>query len=272
MIQEKSVYQLIRLISSAALVSTILLACASSPTGRPQLKLLPESQMNEMGETAFQQIKQETPITDSAETQQYVECVADHLLAELPNPGEWEIQVFENEAVNAFALPGGKIGVNTGLLNVAANQHQLAAVVGHEIAHVQANHSNARVSANYATTASLAAVQVALGVSGHSGEKGKVLGLLGLGAQYGVLMPYNRSQESEADVLGLELMAKAGFDPNESVSLWQNMAGLSDNRPPEFLSTHPSPESRIEKLSKEIPEVLPQYKQARQAGRTPDCQ
>jgi len=253
------------------LVGLILPACSSSPTGRPQLTLLPESQMNEMGETAFQQIQQQTPVTDSVKTRQYVQCVADQLLAELPDADEWEIRVFKDDSVNAFALPGGKIGVNTGLLNVAANQHQLAAVVGHEIAHVLANHSNARVSANYATAAGLAAVQVALGATGQSDEKGQLLGLLGLGAQYGVLLPYNRGQESEADVLGLELMAKAGFDPHQSVELWQNMAAASDNRQPEFLSTHPSPASRIEKLNKTIPDVLPQFRQARQAGKMPDC-
>jgi len=265
------VNSLLKIVMLMSLLGSVLLACSSSPTGRPQLTLLPESQMNEMGESAFQQIKQQTPTTESVKTQQYVQCVADQLLAELPDAGDWEIQVFKDESVNAFALPGGKIGVNTGLLNVAANQHQLAAVVGHEIAHVLAHHSNARVSANYATTAGLAAVQVALGASGQSDEKGQLLGLLGLGAQYGVLLPYNRGQESEADVLGLELMAKAGFDPYQSVELWQNMAAASDNRQPEFLSTHPSPQSRIDKLNKTIPTVLPQFRQARQAGKKPEC-
>jgi predicted Zn-dependent protease len=248
-----------------------LLACASSPTGHTQLKLLPESQMTEMGKTAFNQIKQETPVTDSVAAQNYVQCVAEHLLAELTGQGEWEIQVFEDEAVNAFALPGGKIGVYTGLLKVAENQHQLAAVIGHEIAHVQADHSNARVSANYATSASLQAVQIALGLSGYSDDKGQLLGLLGLGAQYGLLMPYNRSQETEADILGLDLMAKAGFDPRQSINLWQNMAAKAGSQQPEFLSTHPSPRSRIEKLSEEIPEVLPLFNDAQQAGKIPKC-
>lgn len=159
---------LLKAVSLITLLGIVLMACSSSPTGRPQLTLLPESQMTEMGKTAFQQIKQQTPTTESVKTQQYVQCVADQLLAELPDAGDWEIQVFKDESVNAFALPGGNTGVNTGLLNVAANQHQLAAVAGHEIAHVLANHSNARVSASYATTAGLAAVQVALGASGEA--------------------------------------------------------------------------------------------------------
>jgi predicted Zn-dependent protease len=179
------------------------------------------------------------------------------------------VTVFQDKSANAFALPGGKIGVYTGLLDVAKNQHQLAAVIGHEIAHVQANHSNARLSTSYATQAGLSLVQVLAGAAGP--EKQQLMGLLGVGAQVGVLLPYGRSQESEADVLGIEYMARAGFDPRESVALWQNMSRAGGQQPPEFLSTHPAHGTRIEQLNAHMSKALALYKQAQARGRTPDC-
>jgi predicted Zn-dependent protease len=179
------------------------------------------------------------------------------------------VTVFQDKAANAFALPGGKIGVNTGLLEVATNPHQLATVIGHEIAHVQAHHGNARMSASYATQAGLTLAQVLAGAS--SPEKQQLIGLLGAGAQVGVLLPYGRSQESEADRLGLEYMARAGFDPQESVNLWRNMSETSGSQPPEFLSTHPAHGTRIQQLEAQMPTALNLYRQAQAQGKTPNC-
>lgn len=250
-------------------VTAGLAACATSPLGTPQLKLFPDSQMAEMGASAFQQLKEETPESGDSGTNGYVSCVADAITSEL-NPGrEWEVVVFEDEAVNAFALPGGKIGVYTGLLEVAETQDQLAAVIGHEVAHVLAEHGNARMSAALATQAGLTAAQIYAASSG--GGQQQILGLLGLGAQVGVLLPYGRSQETEADLLGLDLMARAGFDPRQSVDLWRNMAEAGGGQPPEFLSTHPSHETRMENLSGRMPRALKLYQQARAQGNAPDC-
>ena len=182
----------------------------------------------------------------------------------------WEITVFQDQSANAFALPGGKIGVHTGLLDVAANPDQLAAVIGHEIAHVQADHGNARMSAAYATQTGLALAQMIAGAA--SQEKQQLLSLLGLGAQVGVLLPYGRSQESEADRLGLEYMARAGFDPRESVNLWRNMAQAGGSKTPEFLSTHPSHGTRIENLQADMAGAVNLYEKARAQGKTPTCQ
>ena len=201
-----------------AFVSTLLLSCATSPTGQPQLQLFPEGQMAEMGQTAYQELKQQTPVSDDPGVKRYVQCVAQNLTGVIERDTAWEVTVFDDKAANAFALPGGKIGVYTGLLDITENQHQLAAVIGHEIAHVQANHSNARISNAYATQAGLTLVQLLTGATGA--EKQQLMGLLGLGAQVGVLLPYGRSQESEADTLGLNYMARAGFDPRESIALW----------------------------------------------------
>jgi predicted Zn-dependent protease len=250
-------------------VTAALAACATSPLGHRQLQLFPDSQMAEMGATAFQQIKQKTPETDDPQVSAYVNCVANAITSVLPGDREWEVQVFDDEAINAFALPGGKIGVYTGLLEVAENQDQLAAVIGHEVAHVLAEHGNARMSAAMATQVGLTAAQIFAATQGA--EQQQIFGLLGLGAQVGILLPYGRSQETESDLLGLDLMARAGFDPRESVDLWRNMAEAGGEQPPEFLSTHPAHDTRIENLTDRMSRALKIYQQAQAQGRTPSC-
>ncbi len=255
-----------------AVVVAAAVSCASSPTGRNQLILFPESDMAQMGAASFQDIKNNTPVSSDAGTNSYVNCVADYIIRALPGekPEDWEVRVFDDPAANAFALPGRKIGVYTGLLDVAENQDQLATVMGHEVGHVLAKHSNERVSTNFVTQSGLQLAQVAVGA--NTPMKNELFGLLGVGAQYGVLLPFSRAQEAEADVVGLDLMARAGFDPRESVKLWQNMQAASGGEaPPEFMSTHPSSERRIRELQARVPEHMQISMQARSAGRTPDC-
>ena len=261
----------------AAVLILCVAACATSPLGRDQLILFPDDEIAQMGVTAYQELKDSTPVTRNREVNGYVECVAGELIRALDsnNEGaeEWEVSVFADDQVNAFALPGGKIGVYQGLLSVAENQDQLATVVGHEIAHVLSRHSNERISTQYATSTGL---ELAGAVAGQATPlKQTLFGLLGVGAQVGILLPFSRSQESEADLVGLELMAKAGFDPRQSVNLWRNMiaegGGEGSDTPPEFLSTHPSGESRIRALEETMPKVLPLVEQARAGGRRPDC-
>jgi len=249
----------------AALV--LLSGCATSPTGRTQLALMPASQMNDMGLQAFTNIKKKTPIERGRTTNSYVQCVAQAIIREVG--GNWEVVVFKDEDANAFALPGGKIGVNTGLLKVAENQDQLATVIGHEVMHVLSNHANERVSQTFAVEQGLGLISAA--ASPQTGTGKTLMGLLGVGAQYGVLLPYNRIQESEADLLGLDLMAKAGFDPRESTKLWINMGRSGGGQPPQFLSTHPSHANRISDLQKHMPVALRLQEQARQLGKRPAC-
>jgi predicted Zn-dependent protease len=245
-------------------------ACATSPTGQPQLRLFPDSEMVRMGAAAFEQSKQETPLTRNDAATRYVRCVAAAVVAEVGLPGEWEVQVFESPQANAFALPGAKIGVYTGMLKVAESQDQLAAVLSHEVAHVTAQHGNARVSAASATRVGLDLVQVLTSTS--TPYRTELLGLLGLGAQYGVLLPYGRGQETEADILGLDYMAMAGFDPRQAIQLWRNMAVASGGKqPPAFLSTHPSNEGRITALSERMPDAMKRYRTARARGKRPQC-
>ena len=142
--------------------------------------------------------------------------------------------------------------------------------VGHEVAHVLAQHANERVSTQAATQTGLSVLQSAAGLDSQSGQQ--LMGLLGMGAEYGIIKPFSRKQESEADVLGLELMAQAGFDPRASINLWQNMSANSQGQPPVWMSTHPSDGQRIEGLQAQMDQALAAYQQARANGRTPNCQ
>ena len=168
-------------------------------------------------------------------------------------------------------MPGGKMGVMTGMWRAAQNQHQLAAVIGHEIAHVTARHSNERASRSSVSGVGIQVVAVLLG-GGHQGATYTAYEALNAGAALGIMLPFSRSQESEADIIGLDYMARAGFDPRESVSLWQNMtAEAEDDEPAEFLSTHPSSAKRIDSLVSQFGKTLSLYNEAHQQGRNPDC-
>ena len=258
-------------IPAAIVLAVAVAGCATSPTGRDQLVMFSPAAMRDMGAAAFDEIKAETPVA-GAYLHRYVDCVAGAILEVLPE-GEgqgWEVKVFDEDEPNAFALPGRKIGVHKGLLDVTETQDQLAAVIGHEIGHVLAQHGNERMSSQLVVGIGLATTQAMMG-SRDSGEGRRMRALLGLGAQVGILLPYSRSHESEADRIGLELMAKAGFDPEASVALWQNMSRSGGARPPELLSTHPSNRTRIGALQAQVPGATELYREARAAGRVPAC-
>jgi predicted Zn-dependent protease len=180
------------------------------------------------------------------------------------------VVVFDSAQINAFALPGGKIGVYTGILNVTENQDQLAAIIGHEVGHVLERHSNERLSANQLSNVGLAVATIALGVS-EIENKGLWMAGLGIGVQYGVIMPYSRSHESEADIVGQDLMARSGFSPDASVRLWENMAKLSKVTTPEFMSTHPSNDTRIKQLNEHLIVSQPYYLAEKSRNTLPKC-
>lgn len=256
-----------------AVVLASLTACATSPTGRSQLIMISESEMAQLGAQAFRQIQKQQTVADDPGARRYVQCVTNAITDRLGGAHadtRWEVRVFRDETANAFALPGGKIGVHTGLLDVAGNQHQLATVIGHEVGHVLSRHGAERVSQRYAAGTALQLVGAYVG-DGSSQSSKTVMSLLGLGTQVGILLPYSRLQESEADVIGLELMARAGFDPRQSTELWRNMAAQGGERPPVFLSTHPDPQGRINELESRMQSALNLYQQARGAGRRPSC-
>jgi predicted Zn-dependent protease len=254
----------------------LVAACATSPLGRSQMMLVGDAEMDKMGVEAFEQLKKEGKVSSDPQTNAYVTCVANAITGAMPQEsggGPWEVRVFQDDSANAFALPGRKIGVHTGLLTVAKNQDQLATVIGHEVGHVIARHSAERVSNQIVAQGGAQLAGAVIGAAGDPSSplNGIAQAALGLGAQ-GVVLKYSRTHESEADMLGLDFMAKAGFDPRESVPLWQNMDAASKGaRPPEFLSTHPNPATRIKDLQARIPQTLSLAEQAHAQGRNPRC-
>jgi len=244
----------------------LLNACATSPLGRSQLILISDEEVNTMGVQAFAQMKEKQPTSNNKTDNDFVNCVARALLKEVG--GDWEVVVFEDESFNAFALPGSKIGVHTGLVSLVDNADQLAAVIGHEIGHVQAHHGNERMSQEMAVQQGLSITQAIFSPTSALGQS--AMSALGLG--YGVVLPFSRLHESEADIIGLRLMAQAGFNPRESVNLWIKMGQASEGQNlPEFMSTHPTSSTRIKDLEKNMPQALQTQQAAITAGKRLDC-
>lgn len=258
----------------AALAAIATAACTTSPTGRSQMILRSDEQLAAEAAKQFSEMRSSIPLETDRATIDYIHCVATAVVDALdPQYREldWDMAVFDHEAINAFAMPGGKIGVMTGILRAADNQDRLAAVLGHEIAHVTARHSNERASRSPVAGVGIKVAAVLLG-AGHSGATYTAYEALNQGAALGIMLPFNRAQESEADVIGLEFMARAGFDPRQAVPLWQNMSkenGQSEQA--EFLSTHPSSEKRIDALVAQFGSTLVLYNEAQVNGRKPDC-
>ena len=256
--------------------AAMLAACATttSPTGRSQYLAYSDSQLDQMGAQAFTDMKAKQKIVSGGQQNAYVQCVVEALTRQLPpewRDRRWETAVFVDDSPNAFALPGGKVGVNTGMFKVARNQDQLAAVIGHEIGHVYARHTNERVSRQAATSTGLAVLGAVAGARYGQGGSDLVTQGGGAAAQLGLLLPFSRTQETESDEIGQRLMAQAGFDPAQAATLWHNMLAAAGGRSPEWLSTHPDPQNRIRALEARAPSLQPMFQEARKAGRTPRC-
>jgi predicted Zn-dependent protease len=263
-------------VGGGLLVIAAVTACATSPLGRKQLLLIPDGQMNQMGAASFDEMKAKTPIETDPKINAYVRCITDPITAAAKGQtdvGTWEVVVFKDPTANAFALPGGKIGVHTGILPVAKNDAQLAAVLGHEVGHVIAKHGAERVSEGLATNGLLAGVQAYLEGTNRGGLTGQlIMAGLGLGSQVGFALPHSRTQESEADLIGEKLMAQAGFDPAQCIALWKNMdAAAGGKAPPQWLSTHPANANRIAQLQAHLAEAQREYQKAQATGHRPSC-
>lgn len=246
-----------------------LAACTQSPTGRSQLQLFSSDELAQLGAQSYSSIKEKEKVSQDPALNQYVQCITNDLIAVLPSPWsqqQWDVTVFDSDQVNAFALPGGKIGVYTGLIDVAETPDQLAAVIGHEIGHVIAQHSNERMSNQFAAGLGLQLGGMLIGQEMDSDQAALIMGVLGVGVQLGYILPYSRIHESESDELGMRYMAAAGYDPREAAELWRNMAKQGGPTPPEFLSTHPSPQTRIDALEQLSAEAMPTFRQAPRAN------
>ncbi len=250
-------------VSLATLALLVMSACQTVPyTGRSQLQLLSEPEEMRMGLQAYREILRKSRISRDPVANEMVTRVGTRIAAATGRTDyAWEFKVIDdNRQVNAFALPGGKVAVYTGLLPVARDDAGLAAVLGHEIAHVIARHGGERISQELLVQTGLTATMAALS-RGDPQTVRSVGSLLGAGAAVGLVLPWSREQESEADHLGLIFMAKAGYDPHAALDLWHRMgeASRGSGEPPEFLSTHPSHGTRLKQIEQWLPEALPYY-------------
>lgn len=262
--------------SMASVAAGLALALSGvvTSTAASEVSWMSNADMEVESAKQFAEMKASMPLITDRETIDYIACVANAVVSVLEPPFsdlQWEMAIFEVDSVNAFAMPGGKIGVMEGILKAAQNQDQLAAVIGHEIAHVTAEHSNERASRGKLSNVGIQVAAVLLG-AGNSGATYTAYEALQQGAAFGIMLPFSRNQESEADVIGLQYMARAGFDPRQAVPLWQNMqAAAGGKAPAEFMSTHPSGDKRIEDLISEWSTTLPMYNDALESGHQPNC-
>lgn len=253
------------------LALSLLGGCATAPeTGRSQLLLISPSEEAAMGLQSFAKIKQEKPVVTGGKEAEAVRAVGARIARVAPVVGaKWEFVLFDDKTPNAFALPGGKVGVNTGILPITKNDAGLATVISHEIAHVTARHGAERMSQGMAVDLGGQLLSIAIGSdAGLAGSA--AVAAYGIGTQLGVLLPYSRVHEAEADEIGLMYMARAGFDPREAIGFWQRFAAYNakqGSKGPAFLSTHPLDEVRIAKLQALMPKAMAEYEKARVAQR-----
>jgi len=249
--------------------SVIALAAVGLANSASGAFLVSEKEVLRQARVEWLSMKRHVPLEPQPKVQRYVECVANNIISVLPKEVtaniDWEVVVFDEEEINAFADPNGKIGVFNGILRVADSPDALAAVIGHEIAHATEGHVMDRARKN--------ARQEIWSMFAGAAMGGRDMWRQGLAILSG--LPYAREQETEADLVGLGYMAKAGFDPRAAVYLWKNMAAAKAadgrERAPEFLSTHPSDSARIDNMIKSLTPALIQYNEAREAGHRPAC-
>lgn len=244
-----------------AILLALVVGCETVPiTGRSQLLILPESQELQMGLSSYQEVLKKSTVSSDPDLNAQLTRVGQRIAAATGKTDyQWEFKVIESPQVNAFCLPGGKVAVYTGILPITRDDAGLAAVLGHEAAHATARHGGERLTQQLGVQVGLAASSLALGSNPALAQQ--VTSLLGAGASVGLLLPWGRAQESEADHLGLIYMAKAGYHPSAARELWVRMDEAARGRPqpPEFLSTHPSAPTRIKQIEGWIPEALTYY-------------
>lgn len=236
------------------LICSLLLGCVTTPvTGRRSLVLIPFEKEVALGEEAYREILKKEKISQDPQLTEIVERVGRQLAAVSPMSNlEWEFTLIESEKKNAFVLPGGKVVIYTGILPVCANEAGLAAVMGHEIAHAIARHGAQRMSQSLLITGLLAITSTSIS---DKKNKDAIMGALGVGTMVGLTLPFSRSNESEADEIGLILMAKAGYDPREAERFWSRFNKMKQgSSPPEILSTHPTDARRLEDIRRLLPE------------------
>ncbi len=232
-------------------------------TGRQQLVDISRAQEASLGLQSYQQILAQAHLVRSGPEYELVQEIGARIAAAASDvdPGfDWQVNLIQSEQVNAFALPGGKVAVYTGILPVAQNEHGLAVIMGHEMAHAIARHGAERMA--YQKLSQLGTLAAGMSVSGMDpAQQQMLMAALGAGAQFGVLLPFSREHESEADFMGLIFLARGCYDPTAAPDLWHRMSAGGGQRPPEFMSTHPSGATRIRQFEQWMPEAMQIYQQ-----------
>lgn len=259
--------------------SLLFVGCETNPyTGRSQLLMVSADQMNQMGATQYTQMLSDPKVVLSQDPREIepVKRVAKRIIeaarrskyAESAKNFKWEVTVIKDDNTkNAWALPGGKIAVYTGIFPMAKDEAGLAAIMGHEVVHALAQHGGERMSHGTMTQAGLTVSNIGLAILGVDPALNQLaMQALGVGAQGLVLLPFSRKHESEADYVGVLLAADAGYDPQEAIHIWERMAAASEGAPPEFMSTHPAHDTRIADLKGWMSEAMPIYQHAPKAS------
>jgi predicted Zn-dependent protease len=233
-------------------------------TGRSQFNILSPGEEMQLGLTSFEQLKKEVPISKDAALTALVQRVGKRIAAVAPLPdAQWEFVVFESKEANAFCLPGGKVGVYTGILPITRDEAGLATVIGHEVAHAVARHGGERMSQEMLRQGLGTAVGAAVSSADPRLQAATAV-VYGLGSELGVMLPYSRAQETEADKLGLIYMARAGYEPAAAVGFWQRFAQYKEgaDSTPLIFRTHPTDDQRIRRIQEWLPEVQKEYRPA----------
>ncbi len=251
----------------ALLLGSFSVGCVTIPeTGRSAFILTSESEENQLGAQAYQEVLAKERISGDRRLNEMIQRVGARISAVANRPNfQWEFRLIESKQRNAFCLPGGKVAFYTGILPLAENEAAVAAIMGHEVAHATTRHGGQRMTVAMGTQLGLSGLSALLGGQDSDGKR-VLLAALGMGTQVGVALPFSRSNESEADEIGLVYMAKAGYDPREAPKLWQRMAAGDQSGPPQFLSTHPSSMGRSATLQSQLPKVLPLYERTAKYG------
>ncbi|MDA8130608.1 MAG: M48 family metallopeptidase [Elusimicrobia bacterium] len=242
-------------------LAALLVSCATVPyTNRHQFNIISAPEEDKMGLQAWQEVLSKAKLSGDARAAAMVERVGRRIAAAADQPGyDWQFKLIDDpKTVNAFCLPGGRVAVYSGILPLTQDETGLAVVMSHEVAHALAHHGAERMSQG--ELVSLGGTALQMGMSNKDPKvQQQVMNAFGMGANVGVLLPFSRSHEAEADHIGLILMAKAGYDPRAAVPFWQRMEASGGKKPPELLSTHPSDAQRIKKIEAELPEALRYY-------------
>jgi predicted Zn-dependent protease len=259
----------------AVLAGALFAGCYTVPeTGRRSFNVLSAQQEIAMGVSAFGKIKTDEKISTNKELNEVVQRVGKRIATAVGNDlpdAQWEFVLFENDTPNAFALPGGKVGIYTGLFNIAHDDDDLAIVMGHEIAHVTAHHGGERFSRQVAIGALGVGTAIAL-KDEDSQTQALAMAAFGAGATVGVELPFSRLNESEADEIGMIYAARAGYNPRAALEFWQRMKEAKEgkSKPPEWLSTHPSDDTRIKKIEGMMPRMVAIYEETQKKDASRD--